>query len=373
MKIGIHMLIPYPPSNPNRGELGEPKTAIVGGKLRQRISSQAMKRAWRLSETMQQLDAGFSRRTRRLGVEVIGWAEQAGMASDEALKVGAWISSAFGKTYVTTELYEAMSLPDKDKRFAKPSRGATRESATTAEVVVIGHEEWAAAKALAEACAQEGRMPTDDELSGLQRDTASLDVALFGRMRAKTPRLNVDASCAVAHALTTDRVTIESDFWTAVDDLNRHDSDSGAGGMDEREFGSGCYYVYAMIDYPRLVENLLGDQELAGSAVLALVETMCTSQPGGHRSSFANFVNPAFLRIETGPRVVGSMMLPAFEAPVTLTQDAIETLRDAAASYASAYGLEPAVAEMSVPHREGSLPGVLAALAVSLEAFEAQA
>lgn len=50
MKIGIHMLTAYPPSNPNRDETGQPKTAIVGGVNRQRISSQAIKRAWRLSD-----------------------------------------------------------------------------------------------------------------------------------------------------------------------------------------------------------------------------------------------------------------------------------------------------------------------------------
>ena len=38
MKIGIHMLTPYAPSNPNRDELGSPKTAVVGGALRQRLN-----------------------------------------------------------------------------------------------------------------------------------------------------------------------------------------------------------------------------------------------------------------------------------------------------------------------------------------------
>ena len=38
--IQLHLLVSYPPSNPNRDELGQPKTAIVGGTQRSRISSQ---------------------------------------------------------------------------------------------------------------------------------------------------------------------------------------------------------------------------------------------------------------------------------------------------------------------------------------------
>lgn len=45
--IQLHMLVSYPPSNLNRDDLGRPKTAIMGGTQRLRISSQSLKRAWR--------------------------------------------------------------------------------------------------------------------------------------------------------------------------------------------------------------------------------------------------------------------------------------------------------------------------------------
>ena len=70
MKIAVHMLTPYPPSNPNRDELGSPKSAVVGGLLRQRISSQSLKRAWRLSEVFEALEAATSTRTRTLGTQI---------------------------------------------------------------------------------------------------------------------------------------------------------------------------------------------------------------------------------------------------------------------------------------------------------------
>jgi len=48
--IQLHLLTSYPPSNLNRDDLGRPKTAVMGGKTRLRISSQSLKRAWRNSE-----------------------------------------------------------------------------------------------------------------------------------------------------------------------------------------------------------------------------------------------------------------------------------------------------------------------------------
>jgi CRISPR system Cascade subunit CasC len=37
--LQLHLLTTYPPSNPNRDDLGRPKTAMIGGRMRQRISS----------------------------------------------------------------------------------------------------------------------------------------------------------------------------------------------------------------------------------------------------------------------------------------------------------------------------------------------
>ena len=48
--IQLHLLTSYPPSNLNRDDLGRPKTAVMGGKTRLRVSSQSLKRAWRTSD-----------------------------------------------------------------------------------------------------------------------------------------------------------------------------------------------------------------------------------------------------------------------------------------------------------------------------------
>ena len=50
--VQLHFLTVYPPSNPNRDDLGRPKTAVYGGVPRLRLSSQSLKRAARLSDAM---------------------------------------------------------------------------------------------------------------------------------------------------------------------------------------------------------------------------------------------------------------------------------------------------------------------------------
>jgi CRISPR system Cascade subunit CasC len=48
--IQLHLLTAYPAANLNRDDTGAPKTVMLGGATRLRISSQSLKRAWRTSE-----------------------------------------------------------------------------------------------------------------------------------------------------------------------------------------------------------------------------------------------------------------------------------------------------------------------------------
>ena len=69
MLIEIHMLKNYPLVNLNRDDSGAPKTCFFGGVQRGRISSQCLKRSWRMSESFRKLgSAGI--RTRRMPEQV---------------------------------------------------------------------------------------------------------------------------------------------------------------------------------------------------------------------------------------------------------------------------------------------------------------
>ena len=72
-----------------------------------------------------------------------------------------------------------------------------------------------------------------------------LDVALFGRMVADLPMLNVDAATQVAHAISTHPVTIEFDYFTAVDDAKKREESVGAGMIGTVEFNSATLYRFA--------------------------------------------------------------------------------------------------------------------------------
>ena len=54
----------------------------------------------------------------------------------------------------------------------------------------------------------------------------------------------MEAAAQVAHAITVNKVAVEDDFFTAVDDLNNGEEGMGAAHMGETEFGSGLFYMY---------------------------------------------------------------------------------------------------------------------------------
>ena len=69
--VQIHLLTSYPPANLNRDDLGRPKTAVMGGVPRLRISSQSLKRAWRTSDVFEQaLENHIGTRTKSMGRDI---------------------------------------------------------------------------------------------------------------------------------------------------------------------------------------------------------------------------------------------------------------------------------------------------------------
>lgn len=52
--IQLHLLTAYPPANLNRDDQGSPKTAKMGGYNRLRVSSQCLKRTWRISKLFEE-------------------------------------------------------------------------------------------------------------------------------------------------------------------------------------------------------------------------------------------------------------------------------------------------------------------------------
>jgi CRISPR system Cascade subunit CasC len=154
--------------------------------------------------------------------------------------------------------------------------------------------------------------------------TGAPDIALFGRMLAEKPDLNIDAACQVAHAISTHRVNMEMDFYTAVDDLLAQgeiltaegEEEVGAGMMGFTSFNSACFYRYARIHWQQLVKNLDGDAALAKRTVEGFLRAAIDAIPSGKQNSFAA-QNPTSLALAVVREDGKSWNLAnAFEKPV---------------------------------------------------------
>jgi CRISPR system Cascade subunit CasC len=319
--LQLHILTAVPPANLNRDDTGRPKTAIVGGVTRLRLSSQALKRAWRTSEVFsRRVDGRLGQRTQQLGDKILDHLTRKGVAADTATTVARSVAEVFGKLKAASD--------------KNPTR--------IEQLAFIAPEEWDAALALAEQIAA-GETIAPKEAGLLLGGDTAIDIALFGRMFADAPQFNRDAAAQVAHAITTHAVTVEDDYYTAVDDLKRPAEDAGASFVGELGFGSGVFYIYLCVDRGLLVGNLGGGKDLASHAAAGLVEAAATVLPGGKQNSFAAFARAGFVRAEIGtaqPRTLAGAFMRPIDPRKTndLLGKSIETLEEHRASLDKAYG-----------------------------------
>jgi CRISPR system Cascade subunit CasC len=154
----------------------------------------------------------------------------------------------------------------------------------------------------------------NEPVQNLLNEGHPIDVALFGRMVADLPNLNVDAAVQVAHALSTHPVEIEFDYYTAVDDENPKE-ETGAGMIGTVEFNSATLYRYATVAVPQLVENLGGDGDAALDALDRFIYGFTRSIPSGHQNSFAHRTLPSLVTVAVRTDQPVNLV-SAFERPV---------------------------------------------------------
>ncbi|MGA2914347.1 MAG: type I-E CRISPR-associated protein Cas7/Cse4/CasC [Methanoregula sp.] len=369
--IQLHMLVSYPPSNLNRDDLGRPKTAVMGGTQRLRISSQSLKRAWRTSDIFaERLNDHMGKRTREMGVKVKD-ALTTGLSLEELIDgkitgdpnnvtgipeekttLWAWkIASVFvdkvpKDTREKTKKSPAEEPDSETKGTKERESNVDKESLKGEQLVFYSNDEIAAIQTLITSLIKEKREPRTNELSGLlKKELSSVDVAMFGRMLANATRYNVEAAVQVAHAVTVHEVAVEDDYFTAVDDLNKGERDVGAGHLGETEFASGLFYEYVCINKTLLEENLGGDKQsdskkLAAAAIQALVESAAKVAPSGRQSSFASRAYASYLLVEKGSQQPRSLSVAYLEAlkDKNLLSAAITALNDTRKKMDDVYG-----------------------------------
>ena len=323
--IQLHLLTSYPPSNLNRDDLGRPKTAVMGGKTRLRVSSQSLKRAWRTSDLFASAFAGqIGTRTKKMGVEIYKNLCSKGVTETKAKEFATKIVGFFGAT------------EDADKN--KPLK-----ELESSQLVHFNQSEIKGLTDLAERISREGKLDTD-ALKNLVAKRYDVDVSMFGRMLTGKEIVKVtndpEAAVQVAHAITVHDVAVEDDYFTAVDDLNKGGDELGAAHLGETEFAAGLFYLYLCINRDLLVENLGGDQELANRSLAALVEAAAKVAPNGKQNSFASRAYASFVLAEKGtqqPRSLSVAFLKPVRGEDVLTK-AISEMETKLATMEKAYG-----------------------------------
>ena len=303
MIIELHAIQTFAPSNLNRDDTGNPKEALFGGVRRARISSQSAKRAMRVSDVFKNAVAvPTGMRTKKLVRHIADKMEQDGIDR-------AWV--------------EEQAVAIAGDLYAKMDRRAEQE---TSVLLYISDDEIDAIIQCLRAALEAGATPDIKDFNkGLVKQlanrTSAPDIALFGRMLAEKPALNIDAACQVAHAISTHEVnTAEFDYFTAVDDLTPEE-DSGAGMLGLVPFNSATYYRCARIDWQQLVKNLAGDAPLARQTVSAFMQAFAIVVPTGMQNSFINKHQPDFLLAAARPDNDGQSLANAFEKPVKPGKD----------------------------------------------------
>lgn len=332
MKLEIHILQNFAPSNLNRDDTGSPKDCELGGVRRARISSQCFKRAIRQAFKERGLLAHdeLAARTKRLVLQIADRvvastpsierdvAQRAAVRALEAgkLKTDPGTLKTQYLLFLPARAIDALARivaehhavlgcaaadvepadDDAKKRKATKSRKAEKADAKSAIDPKIQ-------KAVAEVLADSAKTP---------------ELALFGRMITDEPVWNVEAACQVAQAISTHRVAMEFDFYTAIDDLKPNDT-AASDMMGTVPFTSACFYRYLVVDVADLIKNLGGDDAARAQAkrtMDALIRAAVLAVPTGKQASMAAHNPPSLVLCDVRDKSEPRSLANAFVAPV---------------------------------------------------------
>lgn|SRR5690625_3307543 len=248
-RIEYHILQSFPVTCLNRDDVGAPKSAIVGGVPRARVSSQCWKRQVRLA--MQDFGIKLGIRTKKAEEIFVKACLDAGADEAQAATCGAKIASQLTDDtllFVSDTEAAAFAAYAAEKEFDE-SKIKDKELAKVAK------------KAL---------NPAED----------ALDIALFGRMVAKAADMNVEAAASFSHAISTHKVSNEVEFFTALDD--RQD-EPGSAHMGSLEFNSATYYRYISLDLGQLAQTM-GEGDLK-KAIEAFTKALFVAVPSARQTT----------------------------------------------------------------------------------------
>lgn len=353
--VTIHVIQSVPPSNINRDRNGSPKSSIFGGTRRHQVSSQAWKRAIKQYLISNGADGGTMSSRSFLRAVVDEIAARRGIDTDtetfpenipavqkiaDEVALAAVISGNLSAGSMSAQGTKARGDRDEAAEVDPNTETAAEDSEEVdAEVEggVVYYKTNAAfpftrqtIESFADVVEEiDGKYPfkintnarekkkivtkvtpdrTDKDVNAASKSygkviegivgAVTTNIALFGRMFASNPKLNVDAAVQVAYALAVHETAPQSDFYTAVDDLG----DSGASMMGTTEYDSSVLYRNASLNVDELRKSL-PDADIE-KIVEAFIEAFTLSMPTGAINSHGNASLPSLVVVSVGKRAV---------------------------------------------------------------------
>lgn len=298
-RIEFHILQSFPVSCLNRDDVGSPKSAVIGGTPRARVSSQCWKRAIRME--MRNYGIQLADRTKLIDKLIKPACMERGATEEQAQKCSALVCETFlkSKKQDSKKTEDSSDVSEKSKKgdvlffISHKEVAALADFFQEKEFDVSEYEVKKEEKKKKDGKKENGSkakmrlvkvLLTENGIDP-NRVQDGVDIALFGRMVADAAKLNVEAAASFAHAISTHKVVSEVEFFTAVDDLNPED-ETGAGHMGSLEFNSATYYRYISIDLGKLYENLNGPEDMT-PAIEAFVHALYDAIPIARQSTMA--------------------------------------------------------------------------------------
>lgn len=380
--IQIHWLTSYPSALLNRDDAGFAKRIPFGGAVRTRISSQCMKRHWRMFQGMnslKEISVPSSVRS-RLTFEkyVVTPLIQEGL-NPEMVRV---------VTIALTDHILGKSKKQEGKADKPDSKTKKQpDIVATSQVTVFGHPEIDYFKEkVRQAC--HGASDTKEALNNFNnlldkltrenmkrlKHSAGLDASLFGRMVTSDILARMDAAIHVAHAFTVHAEASESDYFSALDDLLSGDNaELGSGHINSTELTSGLYYGYVVVDVPLLISNLEGcpqadtnqaDKTLAAAVVEKLIYIIATVSPGAKLGSTAPYASASMVFVEAGasqPRTLANAFLKPVSEKPDLLKNTYQSIEAYLNDFIQMYGYQNASCIAGI----GLMEGVLSTLNIT--------
>lgn len=304
--LDIHIIHSLSPNVVNRDDLGQPKRVLVGGSARTRVSSQAWKRAIR-GYMSEHLETGT--RSRYLAERVAALLQHGDAETREKVALMV-LGVIFG---------------DPDWEKGRLTVAIFVSDTEIQQIAGLVDDTWDSLERLVQASDLDAAIKGSPDLASIKSAfkkrfrgrATSADLALFGRMIASDPVLNLPAALSVAHAFGVAATSTEVDFFVSSDDLSRQNNPGGWSVADHQGFNPGePLYRYYSLDVELLHHNIGEDSVATDQIVRCLLSALDLTMPGGKSTAFASFTRPDFYLAVARQRKDATSLAGAFDRPV---------------------------------------------------------